>query len=143
MLESMEERLQKLEKLEPDLGDSMRELQMEMAKLWYAKKFHNDPLARYELKEIKETVDMVEILRPVVKGVNVAGVLDAMKNTQIAGMEKAMLEDDPQAFLRQYRLTLRTCNQCHRTTGVGFNRITIPLDSPVPNQDWTPDKEEH
>ncbi len=137
-LSKMAARVEKLEKLEPDLGDSMRELQSEMGKLWYAKKSHNTPLTLYELKEIKETVETVGILNPVIDRVNASGVLQGMINSQIAGMEDALKRHDDKAFDQQYAETLATCNECHRASGVGFNRITYPSAPPVGNQDWNP-----
>lgn len=136
VLLSLSKRLKKMESLSPDLGDSMRELQLEIAKLWYAYRYWNKPLALYELKEIKETIQTVGILKPVVNKVDVSGVLDGMDNSQIEGMKKALLQNDRKSFLREYKLAIQTCNECHRTTGVGFNQITIPVFPPVPNQDW-------
>lgn len=131
-------RLEKLESLEPDVGDSMRELQFEMGKLWFAEKFHNEALALFELKEMRESVETVDIIQPMVNGVNVSGVLDAMVNSQIAGMESALKHHDETEFKKQYGLTMETCNMCHRTTGYGFNQITIPSAPPVFNQQWRP-----
>jgi len=140
-MEQLSVRLNKTERLEPDIGDSMRDLQMDMAKLWFAQKYHNHALALYELKEMEETVEDIDILKPVVNGVNVAGVMDGMKNSQLADMKRALLKHDDASFYRQYGQTLATCNECHRTSGFGFNRITIPQNPPVSNQDWAPEKE--
>jgi len=137
-LASVKERLKTMSMLEPDVGDSMRELQPAMAKLWYANKYKNYPLALYEVKEIKEIVETVEVLKPVVNSVDVAMVLSNMVNTPVADMETALRRHDDKKFIKSYAQTISTCNACHQMTGFGFNRIIVPTAPPVVNQDWRP-----
>lgn len=137
-LSFLNSRLKKVAEFEPDVGDSMRELQPEMAKLWYAAEYKNYPLALYEIKEIKETVDTVQVLKPVVKSTDVAMALNNMVNTPVARMEKALQQHNDARFVSAYKQTLSACNACHAMTGFGFNRIIIPTAPPVSNQDWKP-----
>ena len=138
MTMSLESRLEKLENLEPDIGDFMKQLQLEMAKLWYAEKFRNKDLALYEISEMEESIAGVDTLNPTINDVNASGVLDALKNTQIAAMQKAIMLGDGKTFLKEYNETILSCNECHRAVGRGFNRITVPSAPPVTNQEWKP-----
>jgi hypothetical protein len=136
--QDLERRLEKVENLEPDIGDYMKDLQFDMGKLWYAEKFKNKGLALYEIKEMQETIQGIGTLNPVIHHVNVSGVLEALKNTQIEGMKNAIEKGDEKAFQYQYQQTLLTCNQCHEAVGNKFIQITIPSSPPVSNQHWKP-----
>ncbi len=122
----------------PGLGEYMTTFQLHMAKLWFAARASNWGLARYEFGELAESVDAAEGLHAVKNNVNTAGVLQSVRETQMATLDNSLQKKSNTAFVRAYDQTLQTCNSCHRSVGFGFIHITRPLAPPVPNQSWSP-----
>jgi len=122
----------------PGLGEYMTTFQLHMAKLWFAEKASNWGLAQYEFDELAETVEAAEALHAVKNNVNTAGVLQSVRETQLATLDNDLRKKKSGAFVRAYDQTVETCNSCHRSAGYGFIRITRPLAPPVSNQAWTP-----
>ncbi|HQT27620.1 MAG TPA: hypothetical protein PLK99_13680, partial [Burkholderiales bacterium] len=61
----------------PGMGEIMGATQMRHAKLWFAGKEKNWPLANYELGEIREGLDDAVLYHPVFKeGIPVSKILD-------------------------------------------------------------------
>jgi hypothetical protein len=82
-LKSIEDRLSQLHIASPSMADIMFRVQTRFAKLYYAAQEQNWELAQFELKELGKNIDKAVTLRSEVHGVNVAGIADAFKNTQL------------------------------------------------------------
>jgi hypothetical protein len=122
----------------PHLGERMNAFARRFAGLWYAGCSDNYELAEYEIHSMKEIVEWIEPLEKVENGVNVNGVLDALRNTQLKAMDDAVEAKDKPAFEAAYRETMKACNACHASSGHPFIRITIPERKPVANRIYEP-----
>ncbi len=120
----------------PGLGESMMGIQVHHAKIWFAGKNGNWPLAGFEVGEIKETLEDVKQYcsdRPEVKSLPIIyPALDSLAN--------AIKARSPQQFEKAFVFLTKSCNDCHQTTHHEFNVIKTPDVPPVTNQVYTPKK---
>jgi cytochrome c553 len=124
----------------PGLEVFMSSIQSEHAKLWYAGRARNWPLAAYTLSEIKEVMSDVQDFVPTFRNLPLADMLDAVITGEIAQLEKAVDAKDRRAFAAGYAKLTAACNACHQETGNGFIRIRRPRGRAFPNQDFRPRK---
>jgi hypothetical protein len=134
----VEARLKALEAGAPGVGTIMSGVQLHFAKLYFAGKAQNWPLAEFELHEVEENMDRGVALRPEEHGTNLAGLNDAFKQTQLAALRTATQNKDWSAFQSAYTEAVGVCNGCHEETARPFIVITVPAAPPVPNQQWEP-----
>ncbi|HEY6364618.1 MAG TPA: hypothetical protein VI585_07480 [Candidatus Binatia bacterium] len=120
----------------PGLGDYMTTIQLHVGKLWFAAKASNWELAKYELDELKETMEAAEALNAEKNGVKISGVLDAVLQTQVAQLAASIERKNPAQFQNSYDETLSACNGCHTEAGYRFIHIIRPSAPPVTNQRW-------
>jgi len=120
----------------PGVEQFMNMIQAEHAKLWYAGRARNWPLAAYQLAEIKEIMSDLGDLVPVFKGLPFADMLDGVTTGPIAELEKALDAKDVAQFASGYRKLTEACNACHQATGNGFIVIRRPRGTGFPNQDF-------
>ena len=116
----------------PGLGEFMSGMQVHHAKLWFAAKNNNWPLAAFEIKEIKEALDDIRQYctdRPEIKSL---GMMEASVNCIDSAIQRASLVQ----FTNGYALLTATCNTCHRQTNHAFNVIVTPASPPFSNQDF-------
>jgi hypothetical protein len=133
---NLEARLKKLETASPGVGEVMAGVQLHFAKLYFAGEARNWDLAAFERGEIAENLDAVAALRPEEKGVNLAGIIEAFKNTQLVALQDAVEMKDRGLFRDAYRDSIVMCNTCHQSTGRPFIVVTTPTNPPVFNQQW-------
>jgi len=118
----------------PGLGEFMSQIQIHHAKLWFAGKYENWPLADFEVGEIREALDDIPKFcadRPEVKSIDVIEpAMDSLSATIKA--------KDQRRFDSSFTLLTATCNDCHKATNHGFNQIKIPDVPPVSNQVFKP-----
>ncbi len=124
----------------PGLEQFMTFIQGEHAKLWYAGKAGNWPLAAYQLGEIKEIMSDVQDVVPTFRDLPLADMLDAVITGEIAQLEKAIDAKDRKAFAAGFDKLTAACNACHQATQNGFVRIRRPAGPGFPNQDFAPQK---
>ena len=118
----------------PGLGEFMSEIQVHHAKLWFAGKYGNWPLADFEVGEIQEALNDIPKYcadRPEVKSLGM--IMPVMYNLSNAIKEKNEIKFDS-----SFTILTATCNDCHKATNHGFNLIKIPDVVPVPNQVFKP-----
>jgi hypothetical protein len=132
----LEARLKALEAGAPGMGTIMSGVQLHFAKLYFAGKAQNWPLAEFELHEVEENMDRGVALRPEEHGTNLVGLNDAFKQTQLAALKTAAQNKDWSAFQSAYTEAVGVCNGCHEETARPFIVITVPAAPPVPNQQW-------
>ncbi len=114
----------------PGLGEFMSQIQVHHAKLWFAGKYSNWPLAEFEVGEIQEALDDIPKFcsdRPEVKSIDI--IVPAMDSVLAAVKAK-----DEIRFDSSFTLLTATCNDCHKATNHGFNMIKIPDIPPLSNQ---------
>lgn len=122
----------------PGIEQFMNVIQSEHAKLWYAGRARNWPLAAYQLAEIKEIMSDVGDHVPVFKGLPFADMLETVATGPIAELEKVLDAKDAEKFTAGYDRLTEACNACHQATGVGFVVIRRPKGQAFPNQDFRP-----
>lgn len=135
---TLEARLKMLEASAPGVGTVMSSVQLHFAKLYFAGKTQNWPLAEFELHEVEENLDKAVALRPEEHGVNLVGLTDAFKQTQLTALKEAAEKKDGDAFQAAYTEAVGVCNGCHEETQRPFILITVPTIPPLSNQQWTP-----
>ena len=120
------------------LGDRMNTIARRFAGVWYAGKSGNVELAEYEIHELEEVIEDIELLRPIENGVDVFSVLQGVANSQLHDLRAALRADDPAAFDLAYETTMAACNSCHNSAGHPFIVITKPNAPPVHNRAFHP-----
>jgi mono/diheme cytochrome c family protein len=120
----------------PGVEQFMNAIQTEHAKLWYAGRARNWPLATYQLAEIKELMSDLGDLVPKFKGLPFADMLETVATGPIADLEKAIEAKDAAQFAAGYQKLTEACNACHQATGNGFIVIRRPSGPAFPNQEF-------
>jgi hypothetical protein len=116
------------------LGDMMTALQLRHAKLWYAARAGNWPLAEYELKQLDANLKQTTRFYPDTPipedvGKQLVAIDDAIKAKNVVGFELS------------FSALTTACNSCHQTAGREFIIIRRPtFPSPYSNQLFTPAK---
>ncbi len=116
----------------PGLGEFMSGIQVHHAKLWFAGKAGNWPLADFETKEIQETLEDIRSYctdRPELAYL-------PMITAPLDSLNSAIRNKDFKQFQKGFSLLTITCNNCHRITKHAFNVIQIPTTPPFSNQDF-------
>src|SRR5512146_1212403 len=120
----------------PGLGEIMTLQQMRHAKLWLAGQAGNWELADYELDELGEGFDDVVKFHPTHKDSPVApkDAIPKMIPQPLADLRAAVEKKDVNAFGAAYDSLTEACNNCHKATNFGFNRVQRPTGNPFLNQ---------
>jgi len=122
----------------PRYGAVMTEVGGRFERLGRAFKAQRLALATFELGEIEEvfTRDLPRAEPPEESaGVDLAGVAQAFRQTNIPELRKALLAKDKAAFREAYSRAAQTCNGCHRASGHPFVEIPVDPGQPVPRLD--------
>jgi len=135
-IKDLQQQLDQLKQQVPGLGEYMTTIQLHASKLWFAVGASNWELASYELDEMSETMDGARALHAFRNGLDIAGVLQSLQETQLPLMRQAIAARSSAAFSSAYGQTLDACNGCHRSAGYGFISIMVPTAPPVTNQRW-------
>jgi hypothetical protein len=114
------------ERYKPPLNLIMVATQLRHFKLWYAGIVNNWPLAKYELSQIRESIDDAINLYP-----NSAASNMRMMAPAVNELEDAIKDKDGAKFSGAYTKLTAACNSCHEATGFGFVKIRDPRLSPL------------
>jgi hypothetical protein len=110
----------------PGLGDLMNaSMQVHHLKLWFAGHADNWPLAAYELKEIRETMDDIADFAPTWHNVPVGQMVKTL-DTSLDHLDAAIKAKDPTKFDTAFHELTETCNACHGAAGQPEIVITEP-----------------
>ncbi len=136
-LQLLEKRIDSLENelagaYKPGFGELMSAIQTHHAKLWFAGKNKNWPLAAFEVKELNEV--LADILkyqseRPESRWLG-------MISPALDSIALAVEQKNEEHFGTAYRQLTRSCNACHRQTHFEYNVVILPRRSPFTNQDF-------
>jgi predicted secreted protein len=110
----------------PRLNSLMVVTQLGHFKLWYAGAVHNWPLANYELKQIRASIDDAKTLYPNSDQSNMDTMMPAADE-----LDKAIEAKDAAKFASGYGKLTAACNNCHEAIGLGFIKIRVPRLSPI------------
>jgi len=124
----------------PGLGELMSLQQMRHVKLWLAGQAANWELADYEVDELGEGFDDIVKFHPTHKDSPVApkDAVPRMISQPLADVRAAIGRKDAAAFAQAYDSLTDGCNNCHKATNFGFNRVQRPESNPFPNQVFAP-----
>ena len=125
---------------EPGLGEFMTATQLRHAKLWFAGKNRNWPLAAYETDEIKEGLKDATKLHATFEGIPVADMIKMILDPKIERLEKAIEAKNSAQFIAAFDELTDGCNSCHAKAGKPYIRIQRPSVAPLSNQDFAPQR---
>jgi hypothetical protein len=115
----------------PDQSHVMADVGYHFANLWFAADKQNWPLANYYLGETRSHLRWFLRIHPVRKTkagaeVDLKGILDAVDNSFLSQVGKAITNQDIAAFRSAYRQTLDGCYACHQACEKPFLQPHIP-----------------
>ncbi|MFQ5506579.1 MAG: hypothetical protein ACE5F1_17555 [Planctomycetota bacterium] len=125
-----------MEPSERHLGEKMNALARRFASLWFAGQNEHWGLASYEIHEIGEIIEEIAEFGLVERGINIAGVLKGVYNTNFGALSEQAKAGSKEGFEKAYHATIEACNSCHRQAGHVYLRITLPREPPVQNRSW-------
>jgi len=122
-----------LERL-PDQAHAMADVGYHFANLWFAAEKQNWPLADFYLGETRSHLRWAVRLQPVRQtkagaAVDLNGIWQAVDNTLLTEVDKAITNRDAVRFQAAYRQTLVGCYACHTACEKPFLRLQVP-DAP-------------
>jgi hypothetical protein len=124
----------------PEIGEIMMFQQLRHGKLWFAGGAGNWPLADYEIKELREGFETVAKYYPTFNNVPLAEMIDTIRDTNFAELDKAVAERDHGQFVRAFDRLTTACNSCHQANDLAFISIQRPTTPPFSNQTFAPRK---
>jgi hypothetical protein len=120
----------------PGLGEIMTLQQMRHTKLWFSGQAGNWALADYELKELGEGFDDIVKFHPTHEESPVApkDAIPRMIPGPLKDLQTAVDAKDKKAFDAAFDSLTTACNDCHKATNFGFNRLQRPSVNPYADQ---------
>jgi len=118
----------------PDQAHAMTDVGYHFSNLWFAGDKQNWPLADYYLGETRAHLQWAVRIHPVRQtksgDVDLNGILDAVNNSMLSAVDKAIQNKDAAAFKTAYQQTMTGCYACHVAAEKPFLRVQIP-ESPA------------
>ncbi|WP_456423681.1 hypothetical protein [Lutibacter sp.] len=128
--------IQLAEVYKPGFGELMTNVQSHHSKLWFAGKYQNWKLAKFEIKELNEIIaDIVKYQTERKENRYIK-----MMNPALDSISMAVKQKNKLLFETSYVLLTNSCNECHLLTNFEYNIVKIPDSSPFSNQDFKPKK---
>jgi hypothetical protein len=120
----------------PDQAHAMADVGYHFANLWFAADKQNWPLANYYLAETRSHLKWAVRIHPVRKTsagaeVDLNGILEAVDNSFLAEVGKAITNKDAAKFKIAYHETLQGCYACHTACEKPFLRPQVPSAASV------------
>ena len=131
-IDSLESRL--ADTYKPGFGEFMSSIQVHHNKLWFAGQNDNWNLADFEVTEIKETLEAIEMYQTEREESKKIGML----KPALDSVDVAIRQKNAAMFRSSYVLLTATCNNCHRSVNFEFNVVKVPDNPPFSNQDFKP-----
>src|SRR2546422_5984129 len=114
----------------PDQSHAMSDVGYHFANLWFAGEKKNWPLAKFYLDEtrshLKWAVRIIPVRKTRAGEVDLRGILEAVDNTMLSEIQKAIEKQDVQKFGDTYRQSIEGCYSCHKASEKPFLRPQIP-----------------
>ena len=115
----------------PDQSHAMKDVGYHFANLWFAGQKKNWPLAKFYLDEtrshLKWAVRIIPVRKTKAGDLDLNGILQALDNTQLSQIQKAIDARDTEQFAAAYKLTVEGCYACHKAAEKPFIRPQVPL----------------
>jgi hypothetical protein len=122
-----DEKITKLEDLQPGLGTVMIEYSTRYTNAYYAAKGGNWGLAAYQIKEAREIQEVGENTRP-----KRAAALKAFESAFLDPLDKAIEAKDFKKFEAAFKAGVQGCNGCHASQGFAFIKYELPKAPAMP-----------
>jgi hypothetical protein len=114
----------------PDQSHAMKDVGYHFANLWFAGQKRNWPLAKFYLDEtrshLKWAVRIIPIRKTKAGEVDLRGVLEAVDNSMLSEIQKAIEKQDVKKFGDTYKQTIEGCYSCHKASEKPYLRPQIP-----------------
>ena len=127
-IDSLENKL--AETYKPGFGEFMSNIQAHHAKLWFAGLNQNWKLADFEVHEIMESIEDIQIYQKERKESEMIGII----NPALDSVNIAIQKKNPEQFKNSFTSLTNTCNECHRIADFEFNVVKIPDVQTFSNQ---------
>jgi hypothetical protein len=123
----------------PTIGDITGQTQLRHFKLWFAGSLGNWDPARYEARQIVDSLDTAAKFDQTVGDAPFAQPVREGCAPPLADIGKAIAARSRTDFERAFERLKVACNACHGAAHVGFVKIRIPTSSPFSNQSRPPE----
>jgi hypothetical protein len=115
----------------PDQSHAMEDAGYHFENLWFAGDKQNWPLASYYLRKTQAYLNLAVQIKPIRKTesgaeVNLKGIWDAVNNSFLTEVGKAIEDKDPVKFKTAYRQTIEGCIACHTACEKSYLRVQVP-----------------
>jgi len=114
----------------PDQSHAMKDVGYHFANLWFAGQRRNWPLAKFYLDEtrshLKWAVRIIPVRKTKAGEVDLRGILEAVDNTMLSEIQKAVEKQDVKQFGDTYKQTIEGCYSCHKASEKPYLRPQIP-----------------
>ncbi len=114
----------------PDQSHAMKDVGYHFANVWFAGQKRNWPLAKFYLDEtrshLKWAVRIIPVRKTKAGDVDLRGILEAVDNSRLSELQKAILAEDVGKFTNVYKQTLEGCYACHKASEKPYLRPQIP-----------------
>jgi hypothetical protein len=124
----------------PGLGEFMAATQVRHAKLWFAGKNENWPLAAWEVDEIREGLEDAAKFHASHDGIPVAEMIKTIIDPRLEKLDRAIAAKSGTQFIAAFDDLTDGCNSCHAAANKPFIRIQRPTVPPFSNQNFAPAK---
>lgn len=134
---SDEDKFKVLGDIQPGTGVLMQELARRFTALFYAARGGNWDLANYQLKEMREVIDINVVTRPTRKDALESfesSSLGSEENPAAGTLQDAINKKSFLAFKQTFKSAIDGCNGCHQATGFSFIKYKLPPKSELPLQ---------
>jgi len=129
-LSSLREQVKHLQQLVPNQSTVMTHVAYHFTNLWFAASEQNWPLAAFYVGEVRDNLKWAVRVRPIRDGpsgeVNLAGIAEALDNTELTQLQKAVESKRKEDFVRAYDATTMVCHSCHQAVGKPYLRVQRP-----------------
>jgi hypothetical protein len=127
----------------PDQSHAMKDVGYHFANLWFAGQKKNWPLAKFYLDEtrshLKWAVRIIPIRKTKAGDVDLRGILEAVDNSMLNEIQKAIQSEDASKFTGTYKQALEGCYACHKASEKPYLRPQIPERPEVGIINFDPD----
>lgn len=106
----------------PGFGDIMGNIQRYHSKLWFSGNNRNWELAEFEIHEMKENFEDLEIYQECKNETEYISMIEPVLQT----LDNAIKKKDLNQFKENFMLLTNTCNSCHTVTNHEFIEIKTP-----------------
>jgi hypothetical protein len=131
-IEQLQVHIKKLQELVPDQAAVMSHLAYHFSNLWFAASEENWPLADFYLSETRSNLKWAVRVKPKRKDpegketVDILTIAEAVDNSQLTQLKKAIADKDKRTFVKVYNDTLSACYACHKASFKPYLRPQVP-----------------